>query len=166
MQDNDSFDAKQTINVYGLANIGCHMEHVTFQTMVQAPEKERREQPLTKTDEDIKEALEELMVEKDENDECIFRNKKQWWAVFRVLVRYCNYPKQMTAFVSKVKELGVDNVVPSRAISYDSICKVANEVPKMSCDPSAWDTLKDINENYRQQYAVAEFLMLKIGIKS
>ena len=104
---------------------------------------------------------------KDDKDGFIFRNKKQWWAVYRVLSTFCNYPKQMTAFGTKMKELKVDEVDGKRDYSYDSLSAAPKEVPQMAtCSPSAWNAFKDINENYKQQYDVAEFLMQKLGIKS
>ena len=123
--------------------------------------------PLTVSDKDIKSAIEELLNEKDENREFLFKNKKQWWAVFRVLNVFYNYPSKKTAFVKKMKELDAAKVDGERDLSYDSLSKASNDVPQIAiCSPSVWDTYKDLNENYRQQYVVAEFLMQKLGIKS
>ncbi len=125
--------------------------------------------PLTVADKDIKAAIEELLKAKNEEGVFIFRNKKQWWAVFRVLNVFCNYPSQMTVFVNKMKELNVSKVKVdgSRDLTYNSLSKAINDVPKIAtCSPSSWIAYKDINENYRQQYVVAEFLMLKLGIIS
>ena len=126
-----------------------------------------KDEPIAKSDKDIKAVLEALLKAKDDKDGFIFRNKKQWWAVYKVLSIFCNYPKQMTAFGTKMKELKVDEVDGKRDYSYDSLSAAPKEVPQMAtCSPSAWNAFKDINENYRQQYVVAEFLMLKLGIKS
>ena len=125
--------------------------------------------PLSISDKDIKAAIIELQEARldDEKKEPIFKNKKQWWAVYRVLSTFCNYPKQMTAFGTKMKELKVDEVDGKRDYSYDSLSAASKEVPQMAtCSPSAWNAFKDINENYKQQYDVAEFLMQKLGIKS
>ena len=54
--------------------------------------------PLTASDKDIRSVLEELLKEKDDQDKLLFKNKKQWWAVYRVLSTFCQYPKQMKAF--------------------------------------------------------------------
>ena len=52
-------------------------------------------------------------------------------------------------------------------ITYDSLTDAPKTVPQLAAgSPSAWGTYKEINDNYKQQYAVAEFLMLKLGIKS
>ena len=126
-----------------------------------------KDEPIAKSDKDIKAVIEALLKAKDDKDGFIFRNKKQWWAVYRVLSTFCNYPKQMTAFGTKMKELKVDEVDGKRDYSYDSLSAASKEVPQMAtCSPSAWNAFKDINENYKQQYDVAEFLMQKLGIKS
>lgn len=124
------------------------------------------ETPLTASDKDIKAAIEELLDATDEKGEFVFKNKKQWWAVYRVLTEFCNYPIKKTAFESKMKELGVAKVDGDRDLTYESLKKASNEVSKMSCSPDSWNTVKDINDNNKQQYVVAEFLMLKLGIKS
>ena len=126
-----------------------------------------KDEPIAKSDKDIKAVIEAVLKAKDDKDGFIFRNKKQWWAVYRVLSTFCNYPKQMTAFGTKMKELKVDEVDGKRDYSYDSLSAAPKEVPQMAtCSPSAWNAFKDINENYKQQYDVAEFLMQKLGIKS
>ena len=52
-------------------------------------------------------------------------------------------------------------------ITYGSLTDAPKTVPLMATSsPSAWETLKDKSDNYKQQYDVAEFLMLKLGIKS
>ncbi len=125
------------------------------------------EQPLTSSDKDIKAVIECLMTECDENGLPLFQNKKQWWAVFRVLSFFCNYPIKMTSFVAKIKELDIEYKNNQNSITYDSLSAAVKDVPLMaSCSPSSWCTLKDKSDNYKQQYKVAEFLMLKLGIKS
>ena len=124
------------------------------------------EASLVRTDRDIKAAIEELLKARDERGESLFRNKKQWWAVYRVLATFCDYPAKMTTFVKKMKDMGLDHADMTTGITYDSLCKVPNDVPLMTCSPASWDAMKDKSENYAQQYAVADFLMLKLGIKS
>ena len=122
---------------------------------------------IAKSDKDIKSAIEALLAEKDEKDAYLFQNKKQWWAVYRVLHYFCNYPTQMTAFETKMKELEVAKVDGKRDLSYESLSAAVKEVPLMAtCSPATWNTLKDKSDNYKQQYVVADFLMQKLGIKS
>ena len=47
--------------------------------------------PQTQSDKNIKAAVEELLKAK-EGDGLVFSNKKQWWAVYKVLKEFCNYP--------------------------------------------------------------------------
>ena len=125
--------------------------------------------PLSISDKDIKAAIKELQKASfdDEKKNPIFKNKKQWWAVFRVLYHFCNYPSQMTSFETKMKELEVAKVDGKRDLSYESLSAASKDVPKMAtCSPDTWSALKDINDNYKQQYDVADFLMQKMGIKS
>ena len=125
--------------------------------------------PLSIADKDIKAAIAELQKARseDEKNELVFKNKKQWWAVYKVLYHFCNYPSQMTSFETKMKELEVAKVDGKRDLSYESLSAASKDVPKMViCSPDTWSTLKDINDNYKQQYEVADFLMQKMGIKS
>jgi hypothetical protein len=123
--------------------------------------------PLTVADKDIKATLESLLKEKDEKGKLLFKNKKQWWAVYRVLSIFCQYPKQMNSFKTKITDMEIDYNGNPNIITYDSLVAVPKDVPQLATSsPSAWDTYKDISNNYKQQYAVAEFLMLKLGIKS
>lgn len=123
--------------------------------------------PLTVSEKDIKATIESLLKEKDDKDKLLFRNKKQWWAVYRVLSTFCHYPKQMTSFKTKITDMEIGYNGNPNVITYDSLTDAPKAVPMMATSsPSAWDTYKDISDNYKQQYAVAEFLMIKLGIKS
>ncbi len=122
---------------------------------------------LVQSDKDIKAAIQDLLKAKDQKDKLLFQNKKQWWAVYKVLLYFCNYPSQMTSFETKMKELEVTKVDGKRDLSYESLCAAAKDIPLMAtCSPATWNTLKDKSENYNQQYIVADFLMQKMGIKS
>jgi hypothetical protein len=122
--------------------------------------------PRTKSDKDVKSTIEELLRAKDEKGELVFKNKKQWWAVYRVLATYCNYPKKMTLFVTKINDFELDYAENTSILTYDSLSAAPKDVPLMSCSPSAWDSLKDKSDSYMQQYIVAEYLMIKLGIKT
>ncbi|MBQ6085020.1 MAG: hypothetical protein IJK94_00790 [Bacteroidaceae bacterium] len=122
---------------------------------------------LTASDKDIKVAIEELLEAKDDKSEFLFRNKKQWWAVYRVLKEFCNYPADMKGFETKMKELCVADVNGRPAMSYESLKGASKDIPKIAvCSPSAWSVFESISDNYKQQCIVADFLMLKLGIKS
>lgn len=125
-----------------------------------------KQAPLAINDKEIKEAIEELLQAKNDDGALLFRNKKQWWAVFRVLAECFNYPTQMRSFVTKMKELEVAVVDGERDLSYESLSKAPKDVPLMSVRVSSWNTVKDKSASYQQQYEVAEFLMRKLGILS
>ena len=121
--------------------------------------------PMTKNDQNIKAVIEELLTARDENDVPLFKNKKQWWAVYRVLKEHCNYPSQMNSFITKMNELGFSEIDEGRRPSYESIKKVSGDVPQMATTTTTtWNTVKEKSENYAQQYVVAEFLMKKLAI--
>ena len=66
-----------------------------------------------------------------------------------------------------MRELNVATIDGERDLSYSSLSKAPTDVPRIAtCSPSAWNTCKDLNDNYMQQYIVAEFLMQKLGLKS
>lgn len=122
---------------------------------------------LTKSDKEIRHAIVNLLSAKGKNDEFIFKNKKQWWAVYRVLATYCNYPLQMTAFITKMNNLELGDIDEKRKYTYDSLCAAPKDVPYLATSkPDTWDTMKDKSDNYMQQYVVADFLMQELGIKS
>ena len=127
----------------------------------------KEDKPLTVSDKEIKATLETLLKLKDDKDKLVFRNKKQWWAVFRVLSTFCQYPKQMKAFQTKITDMEIKYGGNPNVITYASLADVAESVPQIATiSPSLWDTYKDLSDNYKQQYVVAEYLMLKLGIKS
>lgn len=123
--------------------------------------------PLTVSDKDIKSTLEALLKERDDKGKLLFKNKKQWWAVYRVLSTFCQYPKQMTSFKTKITDMEIEYGGNPNDITYDSLTDAPKTVPLMATSsPSSWDTYKDMSDNYKQQFAVAEYLMIKLGIKS
>lgn len=123
--------------------------------------------PQTSTDRNIKAAIESLLSKTDCRGKLLFQTKKQWWAVYRVLSTFCNYPVKMTSFVAKITDMEVDYSGNPNLITYDSLVAASKDVPQMAtCSPSAWHTLKDISDNYSGQYVVAEFIMKELAIKS
>ena len=53
---------------------------------------------LAPDDEEIKQALTELLEAKTDEGKPMMKTQTQWYAVYRVLYEYCNYPKKMTDF--------------------------------------------------------------------
>ena len=59
---------------------------------------------------------------RDAGRELIFKNKKQWWAVYRVLAAFCNYPVKKTAFVKKIVAVAALGcaLLASQAFAYET----------------------------------------------
>jgi hypothetical protein len=62
-------EEKQIINVYGIANIGCTMEHVTFQTLVQGETAEERGEEEVAVERVEEPAEEDMTLEKEPREE-------------------------------------------------------------------------------------------------
>jgi len=125
-------------------------------------EADAKERGTAKDDEDIYMAIVDLYQATDEKGERIFTEQGQWYAVYRVLKEYCNYPEQMTDFVSLIKKKEWAEEKPM--CKYASIAHINKELPLLSVKVSLWQRHKSINEKYAKQCAVAEFLLKKLEI--
>ena len=113
-------------------------------TGIQINNGDKAKTPMTAGDKDIKATIEALLKEKDDKDKLLFRNKKQWWAVFRVLSTFCQYPKLMTSFKTKITDMEIDYGGNPNTITYDSLADAPKTVPLMATSsPSSWDTRAD-----------------------
>ena len=74
-------------------------------------------------DRHMRQVLQELMEAKDENGNKLMVEQQQWFAVFRVLVEYGNYPRQMSDFALAMAHLGMDKATP--ACKHDSLRKAS-----------------------------------------
>lgn len=123
---------------------------------------EKPKQTLSETK--ITDTLNELMVARKEDNTLLFTEKSQWFAVYRVLCIYANYPNQMKAFEKKMNNLGFNQ---ENKLTYESLSHANRDVPLLATtSPETWDSMKDKNKQYEKQYDVAEFLMCRLGIKS
>lgn len=69
----------------------------------------------------VKQCIEQLMEEKDENGELLMKLGSQWVAIHRILNDYYGFAKEPMAFYREMKELGMDEVrVPC---GYDALKK-------------------------------------------
>lgn len=117
----------------------------------------------TLSEEKIVSAIKEIITYTDENGVPLFTDKAQWYAIYRVLNVYADYPSKMTLFAKKMNDMGFDR---DSMLTYDSLSKASNPVPQFaSTKPEAWDSFKDKSDQYKKQYRVAEMLMIKLGIK-
>ena len=115
-----------------------------------------------KDDEDIHMAIDNLYSATDEKGEKIFTDQGQWYAVYRVLKEYFNYPDKMTDFVVLVKKSGWAMDEP--LCKYDSIRSINTNLPLLSVKVSLWQQHKNVNDKYHKQCVVAEKLMKLLEI--
>ncbi len=112
------------------------------------------EVPLTITDKEIKEALVKLQEETDETGKPLWHDLDQWYAVFRVLSKFCGYPSKPKEFEKTMKNLGADDLrLPCK---YDNFRKVTlHQLPQ---NVGLWIQYK----NSADQYSMKQ---LKVALK-
>lgn len=112
----------------------------------------------TKTEEEVKTAIEKLMNEKDSQDKFLMNDQEQWYAIFRVLSTYCGYPSKASEFSKTMKNLGMDEIrVPCK---YDSFRKVApNQLPQ---NVSLWHQYKNTTDHYSMKQVVVAVRFMEL----
>lgn len=130
---------------------------------VQSNEKQRRE-----TGQDaIKLLLQKLFeatIEMDGKTVPLMVHQEQWYAVYRVLNEKCNYPKKMTDFYQTMTKKGMTNGrVPC---VYSSLKSASGKLPKLACSVTLWEQYKELSDVYREQCAVAVFLLKELGMSN
>ena len=102
---------------------------------------ESKSPSLTISDTKIKEALEVLLSATDEDGHKLLVQNNQWYAVFRVLSEYCEYPSTMKDFCRVMTDMGMDEVNPP--CKYDSIKKVPTEITQLACKVNLWHSYRN-----------------------
>lgn len=159
-------------NIYGVQFNECHLPDATFQTLVQGDMKVDRptggaspdETPEKHGDAEVREALATLQETTDEKGNCIFTEKGQWYAVYRVLSEYLGYPKVVRDFCHVMHDMGMDKA--SVPISYEAVKKIPQNVHLPSAKIALWSSyLNRADEKARKQIVVVIALMklLKVG---
>ena len=111
---------------------------------------------ISKTEEDVKQAIVKLMEARDERNEYLIRDQDQWYAIFRVLSTFCGYPQKPSDFSKTMENLGMGEVrIPCK---YDSFRKVSpNQLPQ---NVSLWHQYENTADQYsKKQVIVAIKLM-------
>ena len=111
---------------------------------------------ISKTEEDVKNAIVKLMEARDERNEYLIRDQDQWYAIFRVLSTFCGYPQKPSDFSKTMENLGMGEVrIPCK---YDSFRKVSpNQLPQ---NVSLWHQYANTADQYsKKQVIVAIKLM-------
>ena len=114
----------------------------------------------TKTDKQVKRAVEQLMDARDEQGAYLMQDQEQWFAVKAVLTQLCGFPVKPAEFEKVLRNLGVDQLrVP---YVYDSVRKVhAHQLPQ---NVELWHQYLNATDEYsRKQVVVAMKLMELLG---
>ncbi len=104
--------------------------------------------------------LRELLAAKDSDGHRLMTDQQQWYAVYRVLEEYDNYPRQMADFTRAMAQLGMDRVTPP--CKHDSLRKASQAFPRLACKVSLWKQYSTLSEAYGKQCRVAEWLVEKM----
>jgi hypothetical protein len=110
----------------------------------------------TKTDKQVKQAVEQLMAAQDAEGAYIMQDQEQWYAVKAVLTQQCGFPMKPADFERSLKNLGLDQLrIP---YVYDSVRKVhAHQLPG---NVELWHQYQNTADEYsHKQVAVAVRLM-------
>ena len=110
----------------------------------------------TKTDKQVKQAVEQLMAAQDAEGAYVMQDQEQWYAVKAVLTQQCGFPVKPADFERSLKNLGLDQLrIP---YVYDSVRKV--HVHQLPQNVDLWKQYQNIADEYsRKQVAVAVRLM-------
>ena len=110
----------------------------------------------TKTDKQVKQAVEQLMAAQDAEGAYVMQDQEQWYAVKAVLTQQCGFPVKPADFERSLKNLGLDQL--RVAYVYDSVRKV--HVHQLPGNVELWHQYQNTADKYsRKQVAVAVRLM-------
>lgn len=105
-------------------------------------------------EEKVKQAILNLLEATDENENKIFTEKGQWYAIYKVLSKYHGYPRKISEFCDIMVNWGMDKVTP--ACSYESVKKVPTNVPEVTNDIMIWHNLQTkAKPKFKKQISVA-----------
>lgn len=110
----------------------------------------------TKTDKQVKQAVEQLMAAQDDEGAYVMQDQEQWYAVKAVLTQQCGFPMKPADFERSLKNLELDQL--RVAYVYDSVRKV--HVHQLPGNVELWHQYQNTADEYsRKQVAVAVRLM-------
>lgn len=112
----------------------------------------------SKTEKDVKNAIERLMEVKDDQNEFLMRDQDQWYAIFRVLSTFCGYPQKAPDFSRTMENLGMSAMrIPCK---YDSFRKVSpNQLPQ---NVSLWHQYKNTADQYSMKQVVVAVKLMEL----
>jgi hypothetical protein len=110
----------------------------------------------TKTDKQVKQAVEQLMAAQDAEGAYVMQDQEQWYAVKAVLTQQCGFPVKPADFERSLKNLELDQL--RVAYVYDSVRKV--HVHQLPGNVELWHQYQNTADEYsHKQVAVAVRLM-------
>lgn len=112
------------------------------------------------TEKDIEVALNEMLELKGENDEYLFSEQGQWYAVYRVLNEVTNYPSSMKDFCRRMKDMGYAEC--RIKCTYDSVAERQRSLPKLSVKVTLWQDYRNLSDAYEKQCVIAAFLINRL----
>ena len=104
--------------------------------------------------------LRQLLDARDKEGLRLMTDQQQWYAVYRVLEEYDNYPRQMADFARAMAQLGMDRATPP--CKHDSLRKASQAFPRLAGKVSLWKQYSTLSEAYGKQCRVAEWLVEKM----
>lgn len=105
-------------------------------------------------------AVDELLEALDDEGNYLFTDPNQWYAVYRVLNEYANYPAKMTDFTRVMQEKGYGN--ERVALSYDSMRYASKTLIKLACRCDCWNQYSNLSDAYQKQYVITDFLIKRL----
>lgn len=112
----------------------------------------------TKTDKQVKQAVELLMDAHDDQGMYLMQDQEQWFAVKAVLTQVCGFPVKPADFERSLKNLGVDQLrVP---YVYDSVRKV--HVHQLPQNVELWHQYMNTTDEYSYKQVVVAVRLMEL----
>lgn len=128
-----------------------------------AGEGQQKDVPSSYEKQEVINALVTLRKTTDKEGGYIFKEKGQWYAVYRVMSEYLGYPKDMRIFCNVMIDMGMCEVQP--IVSYECMRKVPLNVHLPPGKVALWSSyLTRADEKARKQIVVAEELIRILGV--
>lgn len=112
----------------------------------------------TKTDKQVKRAMELLMDARDEQGEYLMQDQEQWFGAKNVLVQLCGFPVKPAEFEKVLKNLGLDQL--RVAYVYDSVRKV--HLSQLPQNVELWHQYLNTADEYSRKQVVVAVRLIEL----
>ena len=112
----------------------------------------------TKTEEEVRQAVEQLMNAKDEQGGFLMHDSDQWYAVFRVLSTFCGFPTKAPEFARAMKNMGMDDM--RLPCVYENFRKVSPS--QLPANVGLWSQYKNTTDQYSMKQVVVAMKLMEI----